>query len=442
MAEGIHKNMRATFLSKIPISGFAFAHTVLITRLLGPEGLGVFQYITTNVQFLVMAIGFNMTNGVMYFTASKKIAESKIVSLVALVFVFFYLLFTIGLLTLPTDALLGRFILPKGFRGGVFATYFLMAFAYHFVQVFIHAHLKGRKSFIRSNNLLTLTGAVSVAVSGSLFAWVRSGRGVELELVFRALVGLQVVLLIIIAVGYARSVKPRWSLSWTKDEMISYFAYTSLGYGNMFSKFFNKRLDVYFVQYLSGSKALGLYGIATTLTNFLLELVQPLNQVVLPYLTIMESGQVRSIYPVYLRIFSAMIAVPVLVLILLAEPIVSLIYGPQFSEAAGALRVISIAIVFAYVRNYFSSYNNAKDRVRFNLIANMTALVVIVVLDMALIPKYGILGAAYATLAAYSISSIMVGLSVKRHMEITWATLLIPKSSDFQTVRSFLKKKL
>lgn len=442
MAKGIQKNMRATFLSKIPISGFAFAHSVLITRLLGPEGFGVFQYISTNVQFLVMAIGFNMTNGVMYFTASKRISESKIASLVAVIFVLFYLLFTLGLLVLPTDAFFGKFILPPEYRNSIFAIYFLLAFAYHFVQVFMHAHLKGRKSFIRSNNLLMIAGGVSVAVSGSLFAWVRLGHSADLEFLFRALSGLQVILLIIIVLGYVRSVKPRWNLNWTREEMKVYFAYTSLGYGNMFSKFFNKRLDVYFVQYLSGSKALGLYGVATTLTNFLLEFVQPLNQVILPYLTTMDRDQTRSIYPVYLRIFSAMITLPVIILILFAEPIVMLIYGQQFLDAAAALRVISIAIVFAYIRNYFSSYNNAKDRVRFNLMANVTALIITVVLDILLIPNYGILGAAYATLAAYALSSIMVGFSVKNHLGISWGKLLLPRVSDLEVVRTFMKKKL
>lgn len=287
-----------------------------------------------------------------------------------------------------------------------------------------------------------IAGGVSVAVSGSLFAWVRLGHSADLEFLFRALSGLQVILLIIIVLGYVRSVKPRWNLNWTREEMKVYFAYTSLGYGNMFSKFFNKRLDVYFVQYLSGSKALGLYGVATTLTNFLLEFVQPLNQVILPYLTTMDRDQTRSIYPVYLRIFSAMITLPVIILILFAEPIVMLIYGQQFLDAAAALRVISIAIVFAYIRNYFSSYNNAKDRVRFNLMANVTALIITVVLDILLIPNYGILGAAYATLAAYALSSIMVGFSVKNHLGISWGKLLLPRVSDLEVVRTFMKKKL
>ncbi|QTN38480.1 polysaccharide biosynthesis C-terminal domain-containing protein [Cryomorphaceae bacterium] len=427
-------------MSKIPISGLAFAHSVLITRLLGPEGFGVFQFITTNVQFLVMAIGFNMTNGIMYFTASQRIAQSKIFSMMVLIFLVFFTLLTSLLFGWSLSGGIGPLILPEGFQKTPFAIYFLAAFLYHFAQVFMHAHLKGQKNFIRSNNLLMLSGVLNVAVSGSLYLLVAGGFDANIALLFQALTGLQLALLIVTFCGYYTKARPQWNLSWSRSELKTYFGYTSLGYGNMFSKFFNKRLDVYFVQFISGSTALGHYGVATSLTNFLLDFVQPLNQVVLPYLTTMNEEETEKTYPVYLRVFTGILLIPAIILLVLADPLVNLIYGSAFGPAAAALKIMAIAVVFAYVRNYFSSYNNAKDRVRFNLMANISALVITVVLDLLLIPKLGILGAAYATLCAYGLSCVMIGVTVKRHMDIPWSTLLLPKRSDWKTLRELIGK--
>ena len=441
MAADMQKNMRATFLTKIPISILAFLHSVIITRLLGPEGFGVFQYITTNVQFLVMAVAFNMTHGVLYFSASKRIDESKIVSLVLLLFLGSFTVMNLLVLAAPKSSWIALWLLPKGFQDSPFAWYFLAAFAYHFAQIFMHAHLKGRKSFIRSNNVMLLSGVVNVLVSGLLYVMTTRGFNADLRVLFNILTALQIGLLVVVLIGYLPSARPRLNFNWTKSEFKTYFGYTSLGYGNMFSKFFNKRLDVYFVQYLSGSVSLGLYGVATTLTNFLLDFVQPLNQVIIPYLTTMNRDETVNTYPVYLRILTTIIIVPVIVLIAFASPIVNLIYGSAFSPAISALQVISIAIIFAYLRNYFSSYNNAKDRIRFNLLANVTALIVTIALDIVLIPKYGILGAAYATLAAYAISCFIVGRTVKKHLQISWASLLLPKTSDWDVLLKTIRGK-
>ncbi len=443
MGNAINKNIRATFLAKIPISFLALIHSILITRILGPEGIGIFQFLQTNVQFLVMLFGFNMTNGLIYFTSSGRIKESKTLSFVLILFLFAFLVLSSFLFILPFEHIwIKGLILPPEHQEVMFAVYFLFAFIYHFVQTLIHAHLKGRKAFITSNRLLIYANVLNVLVSITLFTLIKfEYTTLGLIQLFKVLTFLQLSLLITIIVFYVKEVPLKLDFIWKKSDLKTYFAYTSLGYGNMFSKFFNKRLDVYFVQFMKGSAQLGLYSIATSLTNFILDFVQPLNQVVLPYLTTMDESETKRVYPLFLRVFTLLVLLPVSILFVFSESIISLLYGEAFVPAAGPLKVMAVATIFAYARNYFSSYNNAKDRVRFNLMSNVLALILTVVLDLALIPYYGILGASFATLAAYSFSCILVAFTVKRHMNIAWMELLKPKRSDFATVVRIVKDK-
>jgi len=94
-------------------------------------------------------------------------------------------------------------------------------------------------------------------------------------------------------------------------------------------------------------------------------------------------------------------AVPVcVVLTFVAEPFLALLYGPGFSAAAPTLCVLMWTIVpYGWVR--FNAYLMVgANHQRFDLVLNVALTVVNVLLNLVLIPAYGHLGAAAATLAS------------------------------------------
>ena len=89
-------------------------------------------------------------------------------------------------------------------------------------------------------------------------------------------------------------------------------------------------------------------------------------------------------------------------------------------------------MIFTGVSQLFSSYLHSSGRNDLCLYANLTGLFFTVVLDFALIPKYGIIGSAYATSFSYlSIFTVYIGILILKE-KFSLLNIFIVKKSDFK----------
>ena len=99
-----------------------------------------------------------------------------------------------------------------------------------------------------------------------------------------------------------------------------------------------------------------------------------------------------------LRIF-AVIALPIFVwLLFTAHDLVYAFFGEDYAEAAAVLRVLAAAVVFLFPTALFIYVFSALNRQKYYTLSAGICLATNVVLDVALIPWLGYMGAAYATL--------------------------------------------
>jgi O-antigen/teichoic acid export membrane protein len=95
-------------------------------------------------------------------------------------------------------------------------------------------------------------------------------------------------------------------------------------------------------------------------------------------------------------------------LVMLAEPITAQLMGPDFArQGAQIVRVIAIATFLSGVRSYYLDYpfylvQNGKRQ----LIGILIAALVNISLGSTLIPIWGVMGAAYSTLIAFSVAAL------------------------------------
>jgi O-antigen/teichoic acid export membrane protein len=97
---------------------------------------------------------------------------------------------------------------------------------------------------------------------------------------------------------------------------------------------------------------------------------------------------------------------------ILAEPIVRLLFGEDFLPAAGALRILSPAVVFVFLRRHATEVLDNMDLRKATVWIYTGALVANLLLNLVLVPRYGYLGAAVATSVAegYLIAAMMWAL--------------------------------
>jgi O-antigen/teichoic acid export membrane protein len=85
---------------------------------------------------------------------------------------------------------------------------------------------------------------------------------------------------------------------------------------------------------------------------------------------------------------------------LCAEPIISLLFGPAYAPAVPALQILAWAMALIILRDTYRQAFNAVRRPRLDLRCAGISVGLNVVLNVLLIPRYGMRGAAVATLVS------------------------------------------
>jgi O-antigen/teichoic acid export membrane protein len=115
---------------------------------------------------------------------------------------------------------------------------------------------------------------------------------------------------------------------------------------------------------------------------------------------------------------------------LFADPVIRLLYGALYLQSASILTVHIWSGLFVSLGLASGSWIMAEKRVRLNLYRNLSGLIANIILNLLLIPEFGALGAAYATLFSLIVAYMLFDLFVPSMREIgqgKWkAIFLIP----------------
>jgi peptidoglycan biosynthesis protein MviN/MurJ (putative lipid II flippase) len=68
------------------------------------------------------------------------------------------------------------------------------------------------------------------------------------------------------------------------------------------------------------------------------------------------------------------------------------------------------------------------------------SLVLTVALDLLLVPRIGILGAAIASSAAYFFNTVLLGWMLRRKLAVSWKALLVPSLAELAMYKQALNR--
>ncbi|WP_218644785.1 lipopolysaccharide biosynthesis protein [Natronomonas gomsonensis] len=107
--------------------------------------------------------------------------------------------------------------------------------------------------------------------------------------------------------------------------------------------------------------------------------------------------------------------------LLLSENLLGVVFGPEYVLAAGALVVLMGEKIVAAVNVVFDATIRAFDRPDIGAYATGVSLTVNIVLNVVLVPQYGLLGAAAATGLAMALNTAVLGVSLGRLHPVSFA---------------------
>lgn len=164
------------------------------------------------------------------------------------------------------------------------------------------------------------------------------------------------------------------------------------------------RIDQVMLGEMTDSREVGIYSVAVRLSEIPYILPSSIVSAWLPGIVEAHKHDERLFEERLQRLYNVMafigycVAIPTL---FLAGPVVRIAFGPAYERAAPMLVVLSFATIFVNLGIARSAFLTAMNWPKTHLATVFAGAVLNVVLNLYLIPRYGGLGAAWASLAAY-----------------------------------------
>ena len=195
----------------------------------------------------------------------------------------------------------------------------------------------------------------------------------------------------------------------------------------------NYRLDQWILGAVSGARELGLYSVAVAWSSSLFYLPTTLTAVQRPDLVRASRKDAARRASIIFRMTILITVLPALVMIVAAPFLCATLMGDEFRGSIDDLRVLTLGVFGVIALKLLGNAITAQRKPGLASMAIGAGFLCTVVLDVILIPRFGGLGAAFASTIAYTLGGVIIGIMFFRALDVP-ARELIPRVSDVRSL--------
>ncbi len=397
-----------------------FIIILLIARLTGPSGNGIFSLFLTDVTLFILFFGLSCESAILYFSVKNKLEASHIISLL-----FPLLLFEIA---------------------GCIILFFLFSFFLHYT--FFQT---GEKNYSLSWGIIFIVSSTILSFCNAFL----NAKKIFFKLIF-ANVTVQIILLAILAVLYSgiagnynfffttRFLIPAYSLIYVCHAIIS--LYFVLKFNNnkklvlkkpfaIFTRpfkiyilfvstanilqFFAYKMDIWFLDYYHTKYEIGIYSIAVKVVQLIWVLPQLFAALLFPLTALKHESASSANFKKIIKIFSFITIAGILLAVFIYPFAIKIFVGNAFSESYVYFLFLLPGVVLFSINIILAARLAGHGNVQINLEAAIICFVIMLLLDYLLIPSMKGKGAAIATSIGYSISTVYIVVRYFQWIKIT-----------------------
>jgi O-antigen/teichoic acid export membrane protein len=205
----------------------------------------------------------------------------------------------------------------------------------------------------------------------------------------------------------------------------------------------NYRLDVIVVQLFRPLSQVGYYVIAETIAELVITLATAFQSSVLP-LTSHYEGDARQADTTIraLHHHAILSAAAALANVVVGSAVILLLYGPKFHAAVVPMLVLLPGVWFFGLGLVIQSDLGGRGRPGLSSGLAGLAAGATILLDFALIPPFGVIGAAIASVLAYTCFGVSSLIALSRVSGIAPRVLLVPTREDFLVYKRLIARAL
>jgi O-antigen/teichoic acid export membrane protein len=208
-------------------------------------------------------------------------------------------------------------------------------------------------------------------------------------------------------------------------------------FGNL-AQFLNYRLDFLLISAFLVPNAVGFYAIAVGMAETMWILPGAIATVLFPRVSSLNDTDANSLTPRIARHTYFIIFILVLILFFTAKLIIKFFFGSEFLPSVKPLLLLLPGIIALAGSKTLTADLAGRGKPQIGTFAAFTSLAINIPLNLYLIPKWGISGAAFASSAAYIAANIIVIIAFVKTSKKSWFDILIIKKIDLRDYKYFL----
>lgn len=415
-----------TFLFKIIIFAIVLVNNVLVSRWLGPALFGAMATLLIFAEAVQKFTSLGLDTSLLYFLSNRRFPEKKIISTslinglilfgagAGLIFLFIKLN--------AFDYLLGKSDSQVLSREAGWCIFLLFASLAH--QYGGNIWL-GKQQFNRYNaNLLFRPMIYFVLLMAAHFSGLLNLAAI---LIINGAAWLLVGLYI-----WIKSVFPL-RLTWEKE-----ITRAAVGYGSKIMlanllDFFIYRMDIFLIGFFLTQQEVGWYFIAVMIAERLLYLTHAAGTVLLPAAARFEEQRKKT--PLIIRLNLLIIFIGALILAVVSPFIIPAVLSRQYQNSVLPLIVYLPGVIAITLPKVLAADLAARGVPQYNFIVSAVNFSVNLVLNLLLIPRIGIIGAALSSTISYAVAAVLISYFYKRLTGTPIRELLIPQRGDWQALK-------
>jgi O-antigen/teichoic acid export membrane protein len=218
----------------------------------------------------------------------------------------------------------------------------------------------------------------------------------------------------------------------------SFFSFGIRGYAANLMQFMNYRLDSLIVNGISGLVSVGYYSIATAMAETLWYGANALALVMFPHVSSLERKEADRITPVVCRNAIFMTLIGAVLMFAVSRQLIQFVFGSSMTPALHPLWLLLPGIVTQTAAKVIASYLSGIGKPIYSTYIGGGTLILTIAMDLLLIPRYGINGAAVASSIVYTFSAAAAVLIFKYESGAGLLETLIVRPADFVRYRRVL----
>jgi O-antigen/teichoic acid export membrane protein len=233
------------------------------------------------------------------------------------------------------------------------------------------------------------------------------------------------------AVILKESLRGFWRLGAARESFLPTLSFAMRGHLGNVASFFNYRLDVFVVNYYLNSTQVGLYALGVVISEALLQIPAAAALALFPRTARTIDEGATDFTCLIMRQVLVIASMGALAIGIGSWLFLPLIFGERFRPSIAVVWLLLPGTLALSLGRVGCSDLAGRGKSGYSSVFSMSALAVTVALDLMLIPRLGIRGAALASSAAYFTNAMLILTALKYELKVPWRALLVPSYAEF-----------